>query len=112
MFLFPVFCLADVPEEQQAEVAHLMTFVKDSACRMERNGSWYAGKDAAAHMQRKYDYFRAEIKSTEDFIRLSATYSTWSGKPYHVHCDGAETETSSQWLLRELERYRHTRKTP
>ena len=109
---FPVLCLADVPEDQQAEVAHLMTFVKDSTCRMERNGRWYSGRDAAAHIRRKYDYFRDEIKSTEDFIRLSATHSTRSGKSYHVHCDGEETETSSQWLLRELKRYRHTQKTP
>ena len=105
----PVCCLADVPEEQRAEVAHLITFVTNSPCRLERNGRWYTGRDAAAHMQRKYEYFRETIKSTEDFIRFSATYSTWSGKAYHVHCDGEETEPSGQWLVRELTRYRHTR---
>lgn len=105
---WPGLCGAGVSDTQKAEVAHLITYVKDSACRMDRNGTWHSGKDAAEHIERKYHYFRDEITSTEDFIRLSATHSTWSGKRYRVQCDGEEIETSSQWLLRELKKYRQS----
>ena len=110
--LFPVFCLADVPEGQRAEVQHLIAYVKNSACRMDRNGTWHANTEAAEHIERKYHYFRDEIMNTEDFIRLSATKSTWSGKHYRVQCAGEAIENSAQWLLRELQQYRQTRKTP
>ena len=106
VLFFPVFCLADVPEGQRAEVVHLIVYVKDSPCRMERNETWHSNKKAAAHIERKYNYFRKEITSTEDFIRLSATKSTWSGTHYRVQCDGEAIENSAEWLLRELKKYR------
>ena len=108
VLFFPVLCLADVAEGQRAEVRHLIQYVKDSACRMDRNGTWHSGKEAAEHIEKKYDYFKDDIKSTEDFIRLSATKSTWSGKLYRVQCDGEAIETSRQWLLRELKKYRQS----
>ncbi len=106
VLFFPVFCLADVPEGQRAEVGHLISYVKDSPCRMDRNGTWHSNREAAAHIERKYNYFRDEITSTEDFICLSATKSTWSGKHYRVQCEGEAIENSAQWLLRELKKYR------
>ena len=106
VFFFPVFSLADVTRGQQAEVQHLIAHIKDSACRMERNGTWYSNEEAAVHIERKYNYFRDEITSTEDFIRLSATKSTRSGKHYRVQCEGEAIEKSAEWLLRELQKYR------
>jgi hypothetical protein len=112
MLFWPGLCVADVSDTQKSEVRHLITYAKDSVCQMDRNGTWHSSKEAAEHIEKKYHYFRNDIHSTEDFIRLSATQSTWSGKYYRVRCDGEEIETSSQWLLRELKRYRQTRETP
>jgi hypothetical protein len=40
----------------QAEIAHLLDYVATPGCEFNRNGSWHAGADARAHLQKKYDY--------------------------------------------------------
>ena len=99
---------ADVPENQVAEVNHLISFVKTSDCVLNRNGTDHPGEKSVAHIQKKYNYFRNKIKSTEDFIDYSATKSTMSGKYYTVTCPGQETVRSQDWLLKELARFRST----
>jgi len=93
---------ADVPQSQAAEVEHLISYLENSDCSMVRNGKTHSGRDGAKHVQRKYDYFRDEISSTEEFIELSATKSTLSGRLYEVHCPGEEPQPSRDWLLQEL----------
>jgi hypothetical protein len=97
---------ADVPAAQVAEVEHLIAYLAGSDCRMVRNGKSYSGWDAAKHVQRKYDYFRNDIGSTEEFIALSATKSLRSGKPYRVKCPGQDPVPSAKWLRDELEAFR------
>ena len=104
--MLPGIAQADVSPKQQPEVAHLLQFVKNSPCRVNRNGSFHHGEDAAAHILKKYDYFRNKIKTTEQFIEYSATKSTMSRKYYSVRCNGAEEIRTKDWLLRELEAYR------
>ena len=62
--------------------------------------------EAAAHMQRKYEHFKDEIKTPEDFIRLSATRSLISGKLYYVKLKDGKKITSEAWLRQALEDYR------
>jgi hypothetical protein len=90
------------------EIQHLLTFVQNTDCQYERNGTYHSGKDARAHIQKKYDYYKDSITTTEDFIRLSASKSTMSGKAYQVHCPNKKAITSKQWLLRELNQFRQT----
>ncbi|WP_339136608.1 MAG: DUF5329 domain-containing protein [Candidatus Electrothrix sp. GW3-4] len=99
----------DVPPDQQTEVAHLLRFVKKSPCTINRNGTRHQGEEAAEHIQKKYDYFRKKIKTTEDFIEYSASKSTMSGKYYTVHCGGQKPIWTRDWLLKELEKYRGER---
>jgi len=98
---------ADVPPEQQPEVAHLLSFVRSSPCTINRNGTTHQGEEAAAHIRKKYDYYRDKITTTEQFIEYSASKSTMSGKYYTVHCDGQEPIRTQDWLLQELEEYRN-----
>ena len=109
ILLTATFTCADVPPEQQAEVRHLISLVQDSTCLINRNGSTHSGKEAAAHIRKKYDYFRDRIRTTEDFIRYSATKSTISGRYYTVLCEGSKAIRTKDWLLRELKRYRKER---
>ena len=76
---------------------------------MERNGSEHDADVAVEHIQRKYDYYRDEIKTTEDFIERSATRSSLSGRAYHVLCPGKKPRSTGEWLKEELERYRKQR---
>ena len=98
--------MADVPEEQVKEVNHLINFVKISDCLLNRNGTEHPPAKSASHIEKKYNYFRNKIKSTEDFIKYSATKSTMSGKYYTVTCPSQVPIKSSDWLLEELKLFR------
>jgi len=91
-----------------SEITHLMDYVKKTECTYIRNGTEHNGVDAAAHIKKKYDYYhdKGKIHSAEDFIRLSATRSTMSGKKYMIQCPGKPKIESGKWLLEELKRVR------
>ena len=108
LLLLSLSALADVPPEQQAEVEHLIDTLANSECVMIRNGKAHDGEEAADHVRRKYEHFRDEIDSTEDFIAYSATRSLISGRAYQVQCPGEDPQPSAEWLLAELEDYRAT----
>ena len=95
-------------EVYKKEINHLLQYVKITECTYIRNGDAYKGPKAVSHIQRKYDYFEDDIHSAEDFIRLSATKSTMSGKKYHIKCPNQPQVESGRWLLDELARYRKT----
>ncbi len=93
-------------EDLNETIGHLLDFVANSDCAFIRNGSLYNSKEAAAHIKVKYDYFQKEIKTAEDFIRLAASKSEFSGRPYLVRTkDGYEMETAD-WLGEALKNYR------
>ncbi|MCG6939425.1 MAG: DUF5329 domain-containing protein [Gammaproteobacteria bacterium] len=97
---------ADVLPAQVREVEHLLDFVQNSHCIINRNGTDYPAEKGVAHIKKKYDYFRDDIKNTEDFIEYSASRSTMSGKYYTVTCPGRETISTHDWLMEELARFR------
>jgi len=106
LLMFSTALPADVPGDHRAEVNYLLDYVAKSGCVMNRNGSRHNGDKAVSHIQKKYNYFRDDIKSTEDFIEYSATKSTMSGKYYTVECPEAEPVKSQDWLLDALQVYR------
>jgi hypothetical protein len=89
----------------EAEIDHLLDFIAGSSCRFIRNGVAYDGAQAVSHIKDKYDYYRSEIHSAEDFIALAASKSALSGKPYLVECGGT-TEPAADWITRELAAFR------
>ena len=87
-------------------IQHLMTYVAGSGLIFIRNGEQYNATEAAEHMDKKYQHFRSDIETPEDFIRLCATKSLLSGVPYLViDAQGNELRTST-WLKTELASYR------
>ncbi|MGJ0485162.1 MAG: DUF5329 family protein [Methylomicrobium sp.] len=90
----------------EREIAHLIKFVENTPCYYERNGELHSGREAAEHIRKKYDHFKDEISTAEDFIALSATKSELTGKKYRVLCEGENPLDSNQWLLGELKTYR------
>ena len=87
------------------EIDHLLGAIASSPCAFIRNGVAYDGAHAVAHVRDKYDYYRSDIHSAEDFIRLAASKSMMSGRPYLVRC-GQVTAPAADWLDRELARFR------
>ncbi len=96
-------------DKMHKEINHLLNYVKTTKCIYIRNGDKHDGPDAMNHIKLKYDYFEDDIRTTEDFIRLSATKSTMFGSKYHIKCPGEPEVESGLWLLEELAHYRKTR---
>jgi len=99
---------AQPPPNVHTEVEYLLQYIETSGCSFYRNGTWYDGARARAHLRSKYDYLaeRQLIGNAEDFINKAATRSSMSGKPYKIRCnDGVEVE-SGPWLRLVLAKYR------
>ena len=90
----------------ELEINYLLRQVETTECTFNRNGSRHKGAEAAAHIQRKYDYFKDDIKTAEDFIRTSATKSTMTRRAYTIECPQQSPVTSESWLLVQLAKYR------
>ena len=109
MLLFASLVHADVPPETRHEVDHLIEFVSNTPCQIDRNWTKHSGPEALVHIQQKYDYFRDDIKTTEQFIEYSASKSTMTGRDYLLKCKGQSTIKTRDWLLQELQQYRARR---
>jgi hypothetical protein len=101
---------AATPAPAQREIDHLLDHLASSGCEFNRNGSWYAGPAARAHLQEKADYLakRDKLSNAEAFIALAATSSSMSGKAYQVRCPKAAPVPSGVWLNDELKRFRQS----
>ena len=109
VWFFLVALSCHVSASVQTEIQHLLNFIAVSECHYERNGTMYDARAALDHIQKKHDYFSDKIKTPEDFIQYAATKSNFSGKYYHIHCDGNAVMRSQDWLLRELSGFRATK---
>jgi len=61
--------------EASREIGALLSLLRNSTCRFERNGRWYDGERAAEHLQRKLDYATGRGRvpaSSEQFIDEAA----------------------------------------
>ena len=96
--------------EKSATINHLLQFVETSRCTFLRNGVEYNSKSAVNHIKQKYDYFKNQIRTAEDFVALAATKSELSGRPYFVRCENGKEMPTATWLREELQEYRKTRK--
>lgn len=104
--LFNNIAYCDEDKNQQVEINFLISYVDSSQCIFTRNGINYSGSEAIAHIQLKYDYYKDDIKTAEDFIRLSATKSEISGKKYTLQCKNKQVQELGKWLLDALKSYR------
>lgn len=102
---------ADVLPEQKLEIEHLLSFVKNSTCKIIRNGDLHKGSEAVTHIKRKYDHFKNDINTAEQFIEYAATKSTFSGRHYKVKCDEKKPFKTEKWLLEELQNFRNNKST-
>lgn len=93
----------------ELEIQYLLQMVANTPCIFNRNGSRHSGPEAVAHIQRKYDYFKDDIETAEDFIRTSASRSTMSRKAYTIECAGEPVIESEVWLLQSLQNYRNNK---
>jgi hypothetical protein len=93
-------------ESLEQTINYLLDYVAKSDATFIRNGQTHAPQEAVNHIKAKYEHFKNEIKTPEDFIRLSASKSLLSGQPYLVRTrDGKETHLD-EWLIAALKQHR------
>ena len=93
-------------ESLEQTINYLIDHVTKSDATFIRNGQSHTPAEAAAHIKAKYEHFKSQIKTPEDFIRLSASKSLLTGKPYLVRTpDGKETHLEV-WLTDALKEHR------
>jgi hypothetical protein len=93
-------------DELNRTIAYLLRHVARSNLIFIRNGVMHTPKDAETHMRLKYDYFKDDIRTPEDFIRLCASKSTMTGRPYRVKLPDGRLLRTDQWLRSALSQYR------
>ena len=93
-------------EDVAAVIEHLLTRIAESGLTFIRNGHEHTAAEAAAHIRRKYEHYRDEIETPEEFIDKAATKSELSGKPYLVKLPDGTTRRAADWLRDELAEYR------
>jgi len=71
-----------------------------------RNGSEYSAQEAESHLRDKLEYFKDDIHTAEDFIRLCATRSEMSGSPYKIRDASGHTLDAAAFLKARLDRLR------
>jgi hypothetical protein len=103
----PLFAHADPSPNVLQEVKYLLSFIEQSGCEFNRNGSWKDAKTAQSHVQMKFEYLlrQDKIATALDFIDKAASESSLSGTPYQVKCGKAAPMLSRAWLSEELKKY-------
>jgi hypothetical protein len=106
VLLLAVTSQAIAGESLQQTIAYLMDYVAKSKVTFVRNGAEHTPAEAASHINAKYQHFKSEIKTPEDFIRLSASKSLLTGKPYLVRVPGGKETRLEDWLTEALKAHR------
>lgn len=72
-----------------------------------RNGSEHDAKEAAKHLRMKLQNVLV-VKTADDFIRLCASKSSISGKPYMIRLTDGKTINSEEYFREILKEYNST----
>jgi hypothetical protein len=77
-----------------------------------RNGKAHDADDAAKHMRAKFDHFKDEIATAEDFIDRCASRSEMTGKAYQVKMPNGAMRDAKEFLNAELRTLRRGSRKP
>ena len=99
-----IVCAQDNGEKKIIE--YLITSVeKLEGAKFIRNGSEFNGKEAAKHLRMKRDYAGVRIRTADDFIRLCASKSSVTGKPYTIRSADGKTMKSEDYFRMKLKEF-------
>jgi len=109
-FVFPASLVVSVSllaaESLHESIDFLLAYVANSNATFIRNGSEHTPIEAVDHIKAKYAHFKDQIKTPEDFIRLCASKSLLSGKPYLVRPLNGKEMRLDAWLEEALKIHR------
>lgn len=73
-----------------------------------RNGSEHNGKEAGEHLRMKLQNAGDKVLTADDFIRLCASKSWITGKPYMIRSSDEKTIKSEEYFRGKLKEYNST----
>jgi hypothetical protein len=90
-----------------AEIEALLHYVaKLEGASFIRNGDAHTPKEADEFLRLKWGQQKKEVRTAEDFIRLCATKSSTSGKPYRIKLKDRPEENAADVLSKQLQAIR------
>jgi hypothetical protein len=93
-------------ESLDESIKYLLDYVAKSDATFIRNGQTHTPQEAVDHIKAKYVHFKSDIKTPEDFIRLSASKSLLTGQPYLVRTQDGKEMPLNVWLTDALKKHR------
>jgi hypothetical protein len=93
-------------ESLEQTIAFLLHRIETADATFVRNGQVHTPQEAVAHVRAKYEHFKTQIRTPEDFIRLTATKSLLTGQPYLVRTHHGEEMPLNAWLSNALREHR------
>ena len=94
---------------EKKEIEFLISSVENlKGAKFIRNGSEYSGQEAAKHLRMKLQRAGAHIQTADDFIRLCASKSYNSGKPYLIRLSNGKTIKAEEYFREKLKEYKIT----
>src|SRR5205807_7914873 len=93
-------------ESLDQTIAFLLHRIETADATFIRNGQTHTSQEAAAHVRAKYEHFKGQIKTPEDFIGLAATKSLLTGQPYLVRTRDGKEMPLNTWLSNALREQR------
>jgi Family of unknown function (DUF5329) len=100
VFVLLVICSAvsaPAVESLEQTIAFLLHRIETADATFIRNGQTHTPQQAVAHVRAKYEHFKGQIKTPEDFIRLAAlTYRAALPRPHPRWQGGAAQRLVNQ----------------
>lgn len=93
-------------DSDRKTIEYLIEYIRESNMIFVRNFSKHTSVEAASHILEKYEHFRNDIETAEDFIDLCATESLMTGRDYLVIDQQGDKLRSHDWLMDVLTDYR------
>ncbi|AKD05618.1 hypothetical protein PKOR_09530 [Pontibacter korlensis] len=88
---------------EDQKVAHLIQVVsKMEGAMFIRNGSEHSCRQAAEHLESKWEKHRNNVKTAQGFIEELASRSGLTGEPYKIRFADGSIKTTNEVLLLEL----------
>ena len=107
--ILALFCGAVSAQDniEKKKIEFLLSSVENlKGAKFIRNGSEYDdGKAAAEHLRMKLKTAGSRVKTADDFIRLCASQSYITGKPYMIRLSNGKTIKSEEYFREKLKEY-------
>jgi hypothetical protein len=92
---------------ETAKIQYLISSIETlKGAKFLRNGKEYDTKAATEHLQLKLRMAGDHVKTADDFIRLCASKSSVTGKPYQIKFSNGTTQDTEVFFRDRLKKFK------